>query len=230
MSLCCNWLLLPLLLSTNNPQQPTGPIETTSCDYESLESVNNDLFNNMDELVRTPFFKYFQVRSFQCSDTTMPIMPIGWSVSRMPLLARKRVLYESSLWDYIYKWGTCRRLFSEWAFYWLFDRVKFQKNGEQLPWASFRNCRTNKWTFRGIPYSFWLILASDSSASGVLLPRLGFLFLGRPYRYAALSSTNRHVSWSYCRGRLHWPYRKPRTIHWLCRTFSSSSLVFHLRW
>ncbi|KAG9220719.1 hypothetical protein CCMSSC00406_0003818 [Pleurotus cornucopiae] len=40
---------------------PTGPIETTSCDYETVESVNVDLFANLKELVRLPFFKYFQV-------------------------------------------------------------------------------------------------------------------------------------------------------------------------
>ncbi|KAF7981891.1 hypothetical protein HWV62_31473 [Athelia sp. TMB] len=40
---------------------PTGPIETTLCDYESIESVNEDLFHNLKELVHTPFFKYFQV-------------------------------------------------------------------------------------------------------------------------------------------------------------------------
>ncbi|KNZ72927.1 Endoplasmic oxidoreductin-1 [Termitomyces sp. J132] len=41
--------------------RPTGPIETTFCDYETLESVNDDLFSNLSDLVRLPFFKYFQV-------------------------------------------------------------------------------------------------------------------------------------------------------------------------
>ncbi|KAF9469905.1 endoplasmic reticulum Oxidoreductin 1-domain-containing protein, partial [Collybia nuda] len=40
---------------------PTGPIETTMCDYETVESVNEELYNNLSELVRLPFFKYFQV-------------------------------------------------------------------------------------------------------------------------------------------------------------------------
>jgi len=40
---------------------PTGPIETTMCDYETIESVNDDLYHNLRELVQTPFFKYFQV-------------------------------------------------------------------------------------------------------------------------------------------------------------------------
>lgn len=39
----------------------TGPIETTLCDYETLESVNEDLFSRLHELVETPFFKYFKV-------------------------------------------------------------------------------------------------------------------------------------------------------------------------
>uniref|UniRef100_A0A0W0F0D6 Endoplasmic oxidoreductin-1 n=1 Tax=Moniliophthora roreri TaxID=221103 RepID=A0A0W0F0D6_MONRR len=40
---------------------PTGPIDTTLCDYETVESVNQELFRNLHELVQTPFFKYFQV-------------------------------------------------------------------------------------------------------------------------------------------------------------------------
>lgn len=39
----------------------TGPIETTRCDYETIESVNDELFSNLSDLVRMPFFRYFQV-------------------------------------------------------------------------------------------------------------------------------------------------------------------------
>ncbi|KAF9049942.1 hypothetical protein BJ165DRAFT_1455149 [Panaeolus papilionaceus] len=39
----------------------TGPIETTMCDYETVESVNDDLFSNISKLVHEPFFRYFQV-------------------------------------------------------------------------------------------------------------------------------------------------------------------------
>lgn len=39
----------------------TGPIETTMCDYESIESVNEELWANLHDLVQTPFFRYFQV-------------------------------------------------------------------------------------------------------------------------------------------------------------------------
>ncbi|KAI0305714.1 endoplasmic oxidoreductin [Multifurca ochricompacta] len=42
-------------------QTPTGPIETTLCDYETIESVNNVLYDQLHELVETPFFKYFRV-------------------------------------------------------------------------------------------------------------------------------------------------------------------------
>lgn len=40
---------------------PTGPIEMTHCDYEQVETASDDLFANLQELVKTPFFKYFQV-------------------------------------------------------------------------------------------------------------------------------------------------------------------------
>ncbi|KAH9892568.1 endoplasmic oxidoreductin [Cubamyces lactineus] len=39
---------------------PTGPIETTQCDYETIESVTDDLYNELHALVETPFFKYFR--------------------------------------------------------------------------------------------------------------------------------------------------------------------------
>ncbi|PCH43784.1 endoplasmic oxidoreductin [Wolfiporia cocos MD-104 SS10] len=42
-------------------QYLTGPIETTLCDYESIESVNDELFEELHALVETPFFKYFRV-------------------------------------------------------------------------------------------------------------------------------------------------------------------------
>ena len=43
-------------------QQLKGPIETTLCDYESVENVNEELYSNLTQLVRLPFFKYFRVR------------------------------------------------------------------------------------------------------------------------------------------------------------------------
>ncbi|KAJ3480034.1 hypothetical protein NLI96_g8643 [Meripilus lineatus] len=41
-------------------QAPTGPIETTLCDYETVESYNDELFGKLHELVETPFFKYYR--------------------------------------------------------------------------------------------------------------------------------------------------------------------------
>ncbi|KAL1705002.1 hypothetical protein EV121DRAFT_204574 [Schizophyllum commune] len=40
--------------------QPTGPIETTLCDYETVESVTEQLYSDLHELVSKPFFKYFR--------------------------------------------------------------------------------------------------------------------------------------------------------------------------
>ena len=42
--------------------KPTGPIEATSCDYETIESVTEILYDHLHELVETPFFRYYRVR------------------------------------------------------------------------------------------------------------------------------------------------------------------------
>ncbi|KAI0695468.1 endoplasmic oxidoreductin [Cytidiella melzeri] len=41
-------------------QFPTGPIETTSCDFETVESVTEGLYTDLHDLVVTPFFKFFR--------------------------------------------------------------------------------------------------------------------------------------------------------------------------
>ncbi len=41
--------------------KPTGPIEATSCDYETIESVTEILYDHLHELVETPFFRYYRV-------------------------------------------------------------------------------------------------------------------------------------------------------------------------
>ncbi|KAK1235593.1 endoplasmic oxidoreductin-1 [Marasmius sp. AFHP31] len=51
----------PVKVSECKNIPPTGPIDATLCDYETIEAVNGDLFHNLHELVQTPFFKYFQV-------------------------------------------------------------------------------------------------------------------------------------------------------------------------
>lgn len=38
----------------------TGPIETTECNFEALDSVGSELFQLLHELVETPFFRYFR--------------------------------------------------------------------------------------------------------------------------------------------------------------------------
>ncbi|KAM6502014.1 hypothetical protein JOM56_001991 [Amanita muscaria] len=40
---------------------PKGPIEATLCDFESVDSVNEELYGNLSKLVGLPFFKYFRV-------------------------------------------------------------------------------------------------------------------------------------------------------------------------
>ncbi|KAH9931060.1 endoplasmic oxidoreductin [Epithele typhae] len=41
-------------------QFPTGPIEMTQCDFETMESVADTLYEEVHALVETPFFKYFR--------------------------------------------------------------------------------------------------------------------------------------------------------------------------
>lgn len=42
--------------------QPTGQIHDACCDYETVESVNHDLFGRLHQLVETPYFRYHKVR------------------------------------------------------------------------------------------------------------------------------------------------------------------------
>lgn len=44
-------------------RQPTGLIQDACCDFETVESVNNDVFNGVHELVETPFFRYYKVHN-----------------------------------------------------------------------------------------------------------------------------------------------------------------------
>ncbi|EJU04129.1 ERO1-domain-containing protein, partial [Dacryopinax primogenitus] len=45
--------------------QLSGPIETTECDYETVESATEILFDRLEKLVKTPFFKYYKVDLFR---------------------------------------------------------------------------------------------------------------------------------------------------------------------
>lgn len=70
--------------------QLTGPIETTHCDYESIDDVNVELFGNLSELVHFPFFRYFQVRnSLMFSSYKISYVLAGRFVSRMSILDRQ---------------------------------------------------------------------------------------------------------------------------------------------
>ncbi|WWC65901.1 uncharacterized protein I303_108523 [Kwoniella dejecticola CBS 10117] len=44
---------------------PSGPIESTHCLYETVESLNHDLFPSLHELVTYPFFKHYKVDLFK---------------------------------------------------------------------------------------------------------------------------------------------------------------------
>ncbi|KAF8824818.1 hypothetical protein HHX47_DHR7000111 [Lentinula edodes] len=47
-------------LSANCGDKPTGPIDATSCDYETVEDSNNQLQDSLQNLLQLPFFKYLQ--------------------------------------------------------------------------------------------------------------------------------------------------------------------------
>ena len=53
-----------LLLSythTVHLAQPSGPIESTHCLYETVESLNANLYPSLQNLVRYPFFRHYKV-------------------------------------------------------------------------------------------------------------------------------------------------------------------------
>lgn len=41
--------------------QPSGPIESTNCQYESVEELNSKLFPELQRLVKYPFFRHYKV-------------------------------------------------------------------------------------------------------------------------------------------------------------------------
>jgi ERO1-like protein beta len=58
-----------------------GPIETTTCDFETVESVNDDLYDHLHNLVQMPFFKTFRVRAaFASGLRTSVLMDDVWQV------------------------------------------------------------------------------------------------------------------------------------------------------
>ena len=51
----------PHCLPSNLPSQPSGPIESTHCAYETVESLNHKLFPAIHSLVNYPFFRHYKV-------------------------------------------------------------------------------------------------------------------------------------------------------------------------
>ncbi|KAJ7925012.1 hypothetical protein B0H13DRAFT_1977211 [Mycena leptocephala] len=101
-----NSFLTDGLLHKNPVHHPTGPIDTTLCDYETVESVNDRLYANLHDLVQMPFFKYFQVDLYRecpfwsddgsCSDPGCAItsvdeseIPEKWRASALSRLEGK---------------------------------------------------------------------------------------------------------------------------------------------
>ncbi|THV01040.1 endoplasmic oxidoreductin [Dendrothele bispora CBS 962.96] len=41
--------------------KPTGPIDTTLCDYETVDELNDELYENLREISKAPFFRYLQM-------------------------------------------------------------------------------------------------------------------------------------------------------------------------
>ncbi|KAK7461944.1 endoplasmic oxidoreductin-1 [Stygiomarasmius scandens] len=41
--------------------KPTGPIDTTLCDYETVDEINDELYESLRKIVKEPFFKYLQL-------------------------------------------------------------------------------------------------------------------------------------------------------------------------
>lgn len=46
-------------------EQPSGPIESTHCAYETVEALNKALHPALDKLVTFPFFKHYKVDLFR---------------------------------------------------------------------------------------------------------------------------------------------------------------------
>ncbi len=48
-------------LNRSLPLQPSGPIENTLCAYETIETLNKDLFPALHKLVEGDFFRHYKV-------------------------------------------------------------------------------------------------------------------------------------------------------------------------
>ena len=72
-------------------KQPTGPIEMTQCDFETVESVTDELYSNLHELVAAPFFRYYRVCQYlHASDADVDVRMLtrllDGPIPRLPFL------------------------------------------------------------------------------------------------------------------------------------------------
>lgn len=49
----------------SNNTQPSGQIEDACCLYETIEEATDKVYKPLDQLVRTPFFRYFKVDIYE---------------------------------------------------------------------------------------------------------------------------------------------------------------------
>lgn len=62
------------------------------CDYETIESVNDELFSNLSDLVHMPFFRYFQVCLLESLGQSLFLITVRWIYTANAHFGRKMVL------------------------------------------------------------------------------------------------------------------------------------------
>ena len=97
----------PSVFGVAHPSQPSGPIESTHCLYETVESLNTALYPELQRLVHYPFFRHYKVDLYrecpfwyengfcmnrdcgvEAADEVSPVAPL--------MLTRCRVRYQKS--------------------------------------------------------------------------------------------------------------------------------------
>jgi hypothetical protein len=62
------------------------------CDYETIESVNDELFSNLSDLVHMPFFRYFQVSLSGSLRQALFLIAVRWIYTANAHFGRTMVL------------------------------------------------------------------------------------------------------------------------------------------
>lgn len=62
------------------------------CDYETIESVNDELFSNLSDLVHMPFFRYFQVSLSESLHQALFLIAVRWIYTANAHFGRTMVL------------------------------------------------------------------------------------------------------------------------------------------